>query len=645
VAFPVVETTNESSLATAGTSHIVSLPSGIVAGNLILVLLDKGSTSASFNALAGWTEIVDEALANGIAIWAREADGTEGATVTFTSTASTRSAHISYRISGAADLLTQQPQVGTVVTGTSVSPTAGATTPTGGAKDYLWITMFGTAGEEADDDTWVNSAPTNYGTLIQKACGTAGTNLGGMIGSAHRTANAASEDAGTFNKDVSSAWRAYTVAVHPASASILVTDTFDRTASDTVGNDSNGNAWVERAGDWDIASNGVIQTNATTVPGCLLCGTDMAVQGHWIEAPLALSDGSGQIGLLVRLDATAFTALSFEVADGAYKLIEVSGGTPNTVFTGSAHTHATGEVYAAEVDTANNVRLYLNGSVVASTTSAFNVGDTRVGFHINESNSGAIRWGEFRAGAGPYPGLASGTTGTIAVTQDAQTSSATGQLGYSGTIAVIQADQTSSVSGTVANPITGTAAVTQESQTSTASGQLGYVGTVAAIQADQTSSASGTVGSGITGTVVVTQEPQASAATGVLGYVGTIVITQADQTSAAAGVLGYSGSLAETQDDQASAAAGTVVVPITGSLAVVQANQISTAAGATGTDEVDIWLHGDGLYIDDPGGDPATPALNGHSNGGFIQSMHFCTSTQTAGWRQRLVDAGVATLD
>ena len=63
----------------------------------------------------------------------------------------------------------------------------------------------------------------------------------------------------------------------------------------------------------------------------------------------------------------------------------------------------------------------------------------------------------------------SGFTGTAAVTQDAQTSSASGQLGYSGTAAVAQANQTSS-----------------------ASGQLGYTGTAALTEATDTASASGT---------------------------------------------------------------------------------------------------------------------------------------------------------
>jgi hypothetical protein len=216
VAFPVVAATNETAVSTAGTSHVLNLPANIAAGNLLVIILDKGSTQASFNSLAGWTEIVDENLANGITVWARQADGAEGSTVTFTSDASTRSASFSYRITGAIPLSVQAPQLSTVATGTSTAPNATTCTPTGGAKDYLWITFFGMAGEQADDESVVTTFPTNYtDNQLEKTCGVAGTNLGGMIGAASRNLNAASEDAGAFVAVDNAAWRAYTLAVHP----------------------------------------------------------------------------------------------------------------------------------------------------------------------------------------------------------------------------------------------------------------------------------------------------------------------------------------------------------------------------------------------------------------------------------------------
>jgi hypothetical protein len=190
-----------------------------VAGNLILILCDKGTPAASdwsFNSLAGWTELLDENVTNGITMWYRVSDGAEGATVTMTSAQAIRSAETAYQISGAENPATQAPQLSTVATGTSANPNATTCTPTGGAKDYLWITMFGQAGEQADDDTLTTATPTNYGSPIEKTCGVAGTNLGGMIASAHWTNNAASDDAGAWTSSDTTAWRAYTIAVHPA---------------------------------------------------------------------------------------------------------------------------------------------------------------------------------------------------------------------------------------------------------------------------------------------------------------------------------------------------------------------------------------------------------------------------------------------
>lgn len=216
MAFPTVVSTNESSLNTAGTTHTVNLPGSLVSGNLILILLDKGSTAATFNADGAWTELVDENAGNGITIWYRVSDGAEGATKAFTSSASTRSAHTSYQISGAEDPGTQAPELSTVATGTSANPNATTCTPTGGAKDYLWITMFGQAGEQLDDDSLTTVTPTGFSNPLEKTCGTAGTNLGGMIASAEQQLNAASLDATAWTSSDATAWRAYTIAIHPA---------------------------------------------------------------------------------------------------------------------------------------------------------------------------------------------------------------------------------------------------------------------------------------------------------------------------------------------------------------------------------------------------------------------------------------------
>jgi len=212
----VVGTPAETAIVTASTTHVVNLPSGAV-GNQFVAVLSKGSagTTPSVDALAGWTEVLDEAIVLGLFVAVRVCDGTEGATTTFTLSSATRGAWIVYEISGAENPATQAPQVGTTATGSSTTPDPPSVSVAGGAKDILTIALFGRAGEEADDDTWTTAAPSGFGTLLQKACGTAGTNLAGMVSTAHLAANTATSDPGTFTC-ATGAWRAQTVVIHPA---------------------------------------------------------------------------------------------------------------------------------------------------------------------------------------------------------------------------------------------------------------------------------------------------------------------------------------------------------------------------------------------------------------------------------------------
>ena len=226
MASPVVVQAIESSTPTAATSHVCTHPT-VVAGQLWLLLLDKGSTSATVNAHADWTELLDEAVANGLYIAYRWTTGSEGASTTLVTSASTRSAQMIYRITGAENPGTTPPQIGTTATGTSATPDPPASAAPPSTKDYLFITFAGMAGEEADDDTWGNTPPTSYtpSPPRQKACGIAGTNLGGKIVSAERALNTGTaQNPGTFGTDVSVAWRAQTITVHPStSAPVTVT--------------------------------------------------------------------------------------------------------------------------------------------------------------------------------------------------------------------------------------------------------------------------------------------------------------------------------------------------------------------------------------------------------------------------------------
>lgn len=237
MAFPVVADVTENSTNSAGTNHTINHPT-VVAGQLWLLILDKGSTSASVNAHSLWTELLDEAQANGLYIAYHWTDGTEGASSTLVTSASTRSASHLYRITGAENPATQAPQIGTTASGSSATPDPPASAAPGATKDFLFIAFYGAAGEELDDDTWSDTPPANYtpSPPHQKSCGTAGTNLGGLIASAWRQLNTGSADnPGTFAKDVSAAWRAQTILVHPASSQQFQKDLGTNTLSFSSG--------------------------------------------------------------------------------------------------------------------------------------------------------------------------------------------------------------------------------------------------------------------------------------------------------------------------------------------------------------------------------------------------------------------------
>lgn len=224
MASPVVEQVVENSTNTAGTNHTINHPT-VVADQLWLIILDKGTpaTTATVNSHSDWTELLDENVASGLYIAYRWTTGSEGASTTLVTSASIRTASMVYRISGAENPATTAPEIGTTGTGSSATPDPPTSATPPSSKDYLFIAFYGAAGEEADDDTWSDTPPTNYtpSPPRQKSCGTAGTNLGGLIAAAERQLTTGSaQDPGTFAKDVSAAWRSQTIMVHPTSQTV-----------------------------------------------------------------------------------------------------------------------------------------------------------------------------------------------------------------------------------------------------------------------------------------------------------------------------------------------------------------------------------------------------------------------------------------
>lgn len=211
MAFPVVEATNTSSESSQESSHTVNLPAGIQAGETLIVLFGlEGQGAVTFP--GGWTKFFDKdtdvAGDRKLSCAWRKASGAEGGTITVTTGTTDRSHHQSYRISGATDPTVRAPEATAGVDGSSDSPDPDSLTPTGGAKDYLWLAIAVTG-----SDTSFSAAPTNYTDLIGTGIG----NIWVTPGSARRNLNAASEDPGVFTLPGSLKWVAGTIAIHPPS--------------------------------------------------------------------------------------------------------------------------------------------------------------------------------------------------------------------------------------------------------------------------------------------------------------------------------------------------------------------------------------------------------------------------------------------
>lgn len=219
MAFPGVSSTAESNLTTAGTSFPITFTQ--TTGHLVLIIVGSSGAPWDLTGVKGFAPVFFSG-SPALAAYYKTLDGTEGGTVSATNGASNKGAAIAYNLTGAST--TTAPESSTLATGTSTAPDATTCTPTGGAKDYRFITTFHQVGEEADDDTWVTGTPTNYGTLLQKTSDIAGaTSANCSIASAIRSQlNAASEDAGAFTTAQSLAWKAYTIAIHPPDAASVM---------------------------------------------------------------------------------------------------------------------------------------------------------------------------------------------------------------------------------------------------------------------------------------------------------------------------------------------------------------------------------------------------------------------------------------
>jgi hypothetical protein len=216
--FPSVRSTKQGTTVTS-TSVIVDIPGG-AAGDLLLVFVS--ARAALFTWPAGWTEF--EEVDNGpgvqtLGIGLRVADGTEGPTITVTSSsAAFNTTWIVYRISewhGAT--LPEKGVAATTAAGTTINPPSLA--PSWGSDKTLWIAAA--AGLDAGGGSPLSSYPSNYlwNQLDQFSVTQNGVSV------AVRKIEAASEDPGVFSYSGGGQFRsANTLAVRPHGLAAVFSD-------------------------------------------------------------------------------------------------------------------------------------------------------------------------------------------------------------------------------------------------------------------------------------------------------------------------------------------------------------------------------------------------------------------------------------
>lgn len=188
-AFPLVMNTAITESTTISEANTINLPSGIVAGELLVVIKVGSGTNQT---QAGWTKALETATTGRVVVYYREADGSEGSTQAFSvqSGNTTLAVGVAYRIKGGGAL------EGTADAGASgaVHPNPPSHTASWGAVNNLWIAGF--AGARTVLQGPITSAPSGYGGLLDAEADTGLTTR--IVGSAHLQSATATQDPGQF---------------------------------------------------------------------------------------------------------------------------------------------------------------------------------------------------------------------------------------------------------------------------------------------------------------------------------------------------------------------------------------------------------------------------------------------------------------
>lgn len=215
--------------AAAGTSHTITLPAGIAAGNGILAFLSVANNALASTASDGFTKIFQSTAASnyGLAIfWKPNAAGGGSDSLVVSLASSQKVTAATYRISG--HRTDEAPTVADVANGNNANPDPPLVSLPGGLSEDLLV--FGAAAINASSTT--TSGPAGYSGLVWVQ-GFAASNGQDGVCAAYRQVTAASEDPGTFQISPSAGrnWVSTSVAIRPAA--VVSTRTLSLAATET----------------------------------------------------------------------------------------------------------------------------------------------------------------------------------------------------------------------------------------------------------------------------------------------------------------------------------------------------------------------------------------------------------------------------
>ena len=231
---PTTAAPTEFSNNTAALSHSVTMPATVAAGGLLVmiagVLNASGTTIPTITTPTGWTLVGSTTQSTSIggvtaiktSTFVKDAAGTEGGTTValVTDVATKAIAHTYYVAPDEWSGTAGDIEAASANNGATTTPNPPALTPSGGEKDYLWLTACFCG----DDALTVTAAPASYTGLADTTIG--GANSGCEMGSAKQALTASSENPGTFTLSGSDASLAVTIAIPPPAAAGIDTSAF-----------------------------------------------------------------------------------------------------------------------------------------------------------------------------------------------------------------------------------------------------------------------------------------------------------------------------------------------------------------------------------------------------------------------------------